>query len=132
MAKDITLFGKTLNVGRIMGKLAKWLDVVMIVGQGFFLASEIYDNTVMSNEIAKLRQNLKWPELQFLRFKITTAIDRLQKLLDIGDVKAGVHTAELIGGIFLTIFNPAVAIALWAGVAVEQIGEIPLDMLLAG
>tara|TARA_R110000787_G_scaffold286002_1_gene403048 strand:- start:428 stop:3040 length:2613 start_codon:yes stop_codon:yes gene_type:complete len=134
LAKDVSMFGGrvVINVGTFLKKLTKFLDVVMIVTQAFFLASEIYDLVILGEEIKKLKDSVNIPEFKFLRFKMKMAIDRMQFLLDSGDVKAAVHGIELAVGVFLTVFpgTQGFAALWWGGVAVEQLAEIPADYIM--
>mgnify|MGYP003645388780 CR=1 FL=1 len=135
MAKNVTMFGGRVvlfNVGKFLKKVGRVLDTVMIVTQVFFLASEIYDLVVLGEEIQKLRDSINIPEFKFLRFKMKVSIERMQFLLDSGSVKAGVHGVEVVVGVLLTLIPGAqpLAVAWWAGVAAEQIAEIPGDYIM--
>jgi hypothetical protein len=136
IAKDVTMFGGRIafNVGSVLKKLGKVMNVVMILTQVAFIASEIFDMVTIKNEMTKLLDNSALPEFKFLRFKIKVALERLDFLYTYGSIKTGVHAVEVVVGILLTLFpgTQAIAVAWWAGVAAEQIAEIPGDMIIGG
>lgn len=139
MAKNVTFFGGRLkwNVGSVLKKLGKFLDVVMIIAQAAFLVSEILDIETIRIEMEKLQDNMKLPEFQFLRFKVKVALERMAFLKDFGTAEASIHGVELAVGIFVTCMVgwipglQGVAVAFWAGVAAEQLSEIPGDMIVS-
>ena len=123
--------GTTVRMGDVVKSVVKCFDIITIAVMGVLLVSEIADVVIGANEIAKLRDMVKNPDLSFLRFRVEQAISRLENIRIWKSFKAGVHATEFLVGVLVTIFAPYAAGPTWVGIGVQQLSEIPMDAMLS-
>ena len=116
---------------------SRFVKVLKGFAQTLVWAVQIYfvvtDWTSVVNDVDavnKLKEMIRDPSMNRYTFWISETLSVLEDRLINDSIYAGVHTAELIGGILITIFAPEVAPFYWGTVAVQQISEIPVDIYI--
>ena len=102
-------------------------EVLVWCAQAYFLVMDAANIDNDANTIEKLKSMLRDPAMSRYTFWVGETLSVVEQKLANDATYYGIHALELIGGVFVTLFAPELALPYWGTVAAQNISEIPLD-----